>query len=382
MRKLLTLLILLLAGISNASAQSSADNIIADWELQDLQPMNAYGTFILEPAPYRMGLTAIHYYGMLSRIPGRVAFMGSKPIQMFQTLEHDCEPYSLVRDYPPKLPEGNDYSGEVGIPYSMFCPFDKPEQYADEQEYGMQCVITTIGYGAFANCVNLTSVKLPSGLEEIRRGAFANCTSLTKINASECSNVRIYPYAFHGCTNLTSIDLSFVGKVSYYGGRCFDNCPNLKSVILNAENYEYRMLNLRTVPSLETVRVVTENPNQNAYRDDEHDPFFEEEYQNAILIVPDGSKEKYQTALPWKNFANIMTEGEYAGVNSSIVGKEIVNLDGKTSSLIDYDATAEIFDTNGIKVADLTPASPEFSADFPGIFIIRSGANTQKVVLQ
>ena len=381
MKKLLTLLILLLAGISNASAQSSADDIIADWELQDLQPMNAYGTFILEPAPYRMGLTAYHYYGMLSRIPGRVAFMGSKPIQMFQTLEHDCEPYSLVRDYPPKLPEGNDYSGEVEIPYSMFCPFDKPEQYVDEQEYGMQCVITTIGYGAFANCVNLTSVKLPSGLEEIRRGAFANCTSLTKIDASECSNVRIYPYAFHGCTNLTSIDLSFVGNVSYYGGRCFDNCPNLKSVILNAENDEYRMLNLRTVPSLETVRVVTENPKQET-RADEYDPFFEEEYQNAILIVPDGSKEKYQTALPWKNFANIMTEGEYAGVNSSIVGKEIVNLDGKTATLIDYDATAEIFDATGLKVAELTPASPEFSADFPGIFIIRSGANAQKVVLQ
>ena len=381
MKKLLTLLILLIAGISSASAQSSADDIIADWELQDIQPINAYGTFILEPAPYRMGLTAIHYYGMLSRIPGRVAFMGSKPIQMFQTLEHDCEPYSLVRDYPPKLPEGNDYSGEVEIPYSMFCPFDKPEQYADEQEYGMQCVITTIGYGAFANCVNLTSVKLPSGLEEIRRGAFANCTSLTKIDASECSNVRIYPYAFHGCTNLTSIDLSFVGNVSYYGGRCFDNCPNLKSVILNAENDEYRMLNLRTVPSLETVRVVTENPKQET-RADEYDPFFEEEYQNAILIVPDGSKEKYQTALPWKNFANIMTEGEYAGVNSSIVGKEIVNLDGKTATLIDYDATAEIFDATGLRVAELTPASPEFSADFPGIFIIRSGANTQKVVLQ
>lgn len=381
MKKLLTPLILLLAGISNASAQSSADDIIADWELQDLQPMNAYGTFILEPAPYRMGLTAYHYYGMLSRIPGRVAFMGSKPIQMFQTLEHDCESYSLVRDYPPKLPEGNDYSGEVEIPYSMFCPFDKPEQYADEQEYGMQCVVTTIGYGAFANCVNLTSVKLPSGLEEIRRGAFANCTSLTKIDASECCNVRIYPYAFHGCTNLTSIDLSFVGNVSYYGGRCFDNCPNLKSVILNAENDEYRMLNLRTVPSLETVRVVTENPKQET-RADEYDPFFEEEYQNAILIVPDGSKEKYQTALPWKNFANIMTEGEYAGVNSSIVGKEIVNLDGKTATLIDYDATAEIFDATGLKVAELTPASPEFSADFPGIFIIRSGANTQKVVLQ
>lgn len=381
MKKLLTLLILLIAGISSASAQSSADDIIADWELQDIQPINAYGTFILEPAPYRMGLTAIHYYGMLSRIPGRVAFMGSKPIQMFQTLEHDCEPYSLVRDYPPKLPEGNDYSGEVEIPYSMFCPFDKPEQYADEQEYGMQCVITTIGYGAFANCVNLTSVKLPSGLEEIRRGAFANCTSLTKIDASECSNVRIYPYAFHGCTNLTSIDLSFVGNVSYYGGRCFDNCPNLKSVILNAENDEYRMLNLRTVPSLETVRVVTENPKQET-RADEYDPFFEEEYHNAILIVPDGSKEKYQTALPWKNFANIMTEGEYAGVNSSIVGKEIVNLDGKTATLIDYDATAEIFDATGLKVAELTPASPEFSADFPGIFIIRSGANAQKVVLQ
>ena len=377
MKKLLTLLILLLAGISNAS-ELPDDGIIIDAELEDYQDaINGQGTFVLYPTTVDNN----QYFGMLSRIPGRAAIMGSSPIRMLERIPVDLAPYTIF-DFYPQLPKGNDYSGEIEIENYIFCKFYNPQPNVDDSQNGMNCIVNTIAYGAFANCVNLTGVKLPTHLTEIRPAAFAKCASLKKIDGSECRNVRIYPFAFDGCTSLTSADLTFVSRVSYYGGKSFDNCPNLQHVILKAEKEEVRMLDRRSTPSLKTIRVVTEEPNQHAGELYWYDPFFQEEYQNAILIVPDGSKEKYQTALPWKNFANIMTEGEYAGVNSSIVGKEIVNLDGKTASLIDYDATAEIFDATGLKVADLTSASPEFSADFPGIFIIRSGANTQKVVLQ
>ena len=186
---------------------------------------------------------------MLSRIPGRAAIMGSSPIRMLERIPVDLAPYTIF-DFYPQLPEGNDYSGEIEIENYIFCKFYNPQPNVDDSQNGMNCIVNTIAYGAFANCVNLTGVKLPTHLTEIRPAAFAKCASLKKIDGSECRNVRIYPYAFDGCTSLTSADLTFVSRVSYYGGKSFDNCPNLQHVILKAEEEEVRMLDRRSTPSL------------------------------------------------------------------------------------------------------------------------------------
>lgn len=366
-------LMLFFLGISTVVAQNTG---ICDRDMQDFTeafPL-AMGRYTLKSNANIDGLDV----ALFSIMPGKAAVMGADEINMIEIPGLQTLPFTVMDEPSLELIEGNKYSGNVIIPYGGCCAF------GDDGYSYVSSYITTIAMGAFAKCHDLTSVTLPEFLCEIRRGAFYDCTSLTKVKYKGTKNVRIYPDAFKGCTSLRKIDLRFIGSVNYYGGRVFPDCPNLEEVYISAKHEEFRVLDRRTSPSIKIVRVDTENPYMNVDASDYcyYDPFFAEEYQNAILIVPEGSKDKYQNVLPWKNFANIMTTGEYAGVNSSIVGKEIVNLDGLSVSLIDYDATAEIFDTNGRQVAALTPSTPEFRADFPGIYLIRSGASTQKVVLQ
>lgn len=72
--------------------------------------------------------------------------------------------------------------------------------------------VAGIGQYALANdfygCSTITSVVIPTTVTEIGFGAFQNCTNLTSVTFAPGSQLTaIYAYAFAGCTNLTSIDL-------------------------------------------------------------------------------------------------------------------------------------------------------------------------------
>jgi len=64
--------------------------------------------------------------------------------------------------------------------------------------------VTAIGYEAFKNCSNLTSVTLGNSVTSIYYGAFAQCSNLTSIVIPD-SVTSIGDYAFYDCSNLTSI---------------------------------------------------------------------------------------------------------------------------------------------------------------------------------
>lgn len=89
-------------------------------------------------------------------------------------------------------------------------------------------------------------------------------------------------------------------------------------------------------------------------------------YDNATLYVPKGSRAKYESTVPWKYFYNI-TEEEFNGI-------EEVEAESGT---IREEAGAEIFNLNGVRVAagstDGLPA---------GIYIVRQGAKTEKIVVR
>ena len=64
--------------------------------------------------------------------------------------------------------------------------------------------VTEIGYLAFANCTNLTSITLPESVTSIGDSAFAQCTKLTAIRISK--NVEtIGSDPFSGCSKLTTV---------------------------------------------------------------------------------------------------------------------------------------------------------------------------------
>lgn len=66
--------------------------------------------------------------------------------------------------------------------------------------------LLSTGNAAFSGCSGLTSVTLPSNLEELGQETFLNCTSLTSITLP-ASLKRIAGYVFQGCSNLASITI-------------------------------------------------------------------------------------------------------------------------------------------------------------------------------
>lgn len=95
--------------------------------------------------------------------------------------------------------------------------------------------ITSIGSGAFANQIQLTSITLPSTITSIGADAFAGCTSLTSINIP--ANVTsIGDGAFAGCSSLTNITIP--AGVTSIGEGAFAGCSNL-NISVNTSNPNY-----------------------------------------------------------------------------------------------------------------------------------------------
>jgi len=74
--------------------------------------------------------------------------------------------------------------------------------------------LTNIGAYAFENCTSLRFFDLPYNLEVIPEGLFANCSSLQSVEARNKLR-RIESNAFNGCTSLTS--LNYNGTKSQWG---------------------------------------------------------------------------------------------------------------------------------------------------------------------
>lgn len=70
----------------------------------------------------------------------------------------------------------------------------------------LPATIESIGYGAFANCINLKEIKIPEGVKKISDAAFENCKSLTLDSLPE-SITYIGNEAFLNCSAIEEIDV-------------------------------------------------------------------------------------------------------------------------------------------------------------------------------
>ncbi len=89
--------------------------------------------------------------------------------------------------------------------------------------------VTEIGYNAFRDCRNLTSITIPSSVTSIGSSAFYYCLDLTSITIPE-SVTSIGDAAFRDCWNLTSITIP--SSVTSIGSSAFNNCQSLTSITI------------------------------------------------------------------------------------------------------------------------------------------------------
>ena len=103
--------------------------------------------------------------------------------------------------------------------------------------------VTSIGWGAFEFCIDLTSVTIPNSVTSIGDWAFYRCTSLTSVVIPD--GVKSIGYqAFLGCTELTSITIP--NSVTSIEEEAFYGCSSLTDIFVNQT--ESTLLNSASVP--------------------------------------------------------------------------------------------------------------------------------------
>ena len=98
---------------------------------------------------------------------------------------------------------------------------------------------TSIGFFAFADCINLTSVSIPSSVKTIGVCAFLNCSSLTNVTIP-ASVTGIDGGAFSSCRSLTNVTIP--ASVTGIGGGAFECCDSLGYFSVNEGNADYTVV--------------------------------------------------------------------------------------------------------------------------------------------
>ena len=125
-------------------------------------------------------------------------------------------------------------AGVTRVPKKIFAHFSvegKTSPNIKSISFATGSVCKEIGIDAFANCVILSSVSLPDGLEKINAGAFYNNDALTEITIP-ASVTEIRNNAFSTCALLERVIFGTGSQLKTLDFTVFGTCPMLKTVNL------------------------------------------------------------------------------------------------------------------------------------------------------
>ncbi len=110
--------------------------------------------------------------------------------------------------------------------------YDAPwEAYRDQiTQLDLQYGITSLGPSCFRECVNLTSVVIPSSVKKVGTSSFGGCISLTDVVIPD-SVTELEGSSFYGCTSLTTVTIP--DSVTSFSNSLFLNCTNLTSITIS-----------------------------------------------------------------------------------------------------------------------------------------------------
>ncbi|WP_406683574.1 leucine-rich repeat domain-containing protein [Seonamhaeicola sp. MEBiC1930] len=159
--------------------------------------------------------------------------------------------------------------------------------------------VTTIGYEAFRDCSNLTSVVLPNSLTTIREYGFRNCRKITSLTIPDSVSL-IERSAFLYCTELISINIPKNLTTINYG--TFSQCYELISITIPESVTSIATYAFSGCNSLSTVNLFVVSPITISVH-----MFWNLDLSLITLNVPSGSESAYASANVWQDFGSINT---------------------------------------------------------------------------
>jgi len=204
------------------------------------------------------------------------------------------------------------------------CPLSK------QGEYTLPASVKHIGASAFSGCINISAIRTSPGLQSLGYAAFSGCTNLQTVNLP-ASLTSIENNAFYGCSGLNRFTIAQPQPplVGYY---------------------------------------TFELANQGA----------------AQLVVPTGSLLHYKNAPYWQQFA-LITEQNFSTGTPDFSSSELKansTWNGISFKGISTQFALEIYTASGTLILRIQPAEAEFQLPFQakGIFVVKNGANTEKLI--
>ena len=154
--------------------------------------------------------------------------------------------------------------------------------------------VTSIGDYAFEQSSGLTSINIPYGVTNIGVAAFGDCYSLTSITIPNTVTSIDYN-AFIACISLTSIDIP--NSVTAIGEGAFNSCRSLPSINIPSGVTSIGDRAFKFCRSLTSVTVNAVTPptlGEEAFYDT----------NNCPIYVPSGSVNAYKSASGWSTYAS------------------------------------------------------------------------------
>ena len=273
--------------------------------------------------------------------------------------------------------------------------------------------VTSIGEEAFCECVDLTSITIPNSVTSIGEEAFSYCSGLTTINVEAgntvydsrnncnaiietatntlitgCKNTTIPNSvtsigdgAFSGCSGLTSVTIP--NSVTSIGEYAFCECGGLTSVNIGNSVKEIGYSAFADCAELTDVYCYAESvPSTKS------DAFYRSSTENATLHVPAASIEQYKATKPWSNFGTIVPLTDEDAIAEVQAVPILIQTQGNIITVEGAEAGTEIilYGVNGVQldsvIATTGVASLNASRLSGSVAIVKIGDKTVKVLVK
>ena len=168
---------------------------------------------------YDIAYGAVMYYPNDEMLPSYWSYSGAQvtiTTLKGRLFEKDGVRYNILEDNTVELVSAkaaNVYSGDFVVPETV-------------TYNGKTYHVERIGFKAFLDCTDLTSIKMHDNMTMMHDKAFAGCSSLKEV-VFPSSIKHINSDAFNGCTSLTHVTIP--SGLDYLGHSVFENCTGLIS---------------------------------------------------------------------------------------------------------------------------------------------------------